>query len=85
MNFEISSQSQRILETAVNSGHFKDKEEALAEAIRLLSEKTEELNGTTLSADAWCERFQQHFIDTPATTATFVDVSRETIYEGRGE
>ena len=85
MSFNISDKHRRILEEAVNSGQFKDKQDALSEALRLLSEKTADQNGVALAADTWRNRFKQHLANTPATAATFVDDSRESIYESRGE
>jgi Arc/MetJ-type ribon-helix-helix transcriptional regulator len=85
MRISISDEDERILKDAVSSGQFKNAHEALAEALQLLSEKTADQNGIALAADAWRNRFKQHLTSTPATAATFVDDSRESIYEGRGE
>jgi Arc/MetJ-type ribon-helix-helix transcriptional regulator len=84
MSISISDKHERVLEEAVSTGQFKNKTEALAEAIRLLSEKTGE-NCITLTTDTWRYRFKQHLANTPVAAANFVDDSRESIYEGRGE
>ncbi|QEG34907.1 hypothetical protein [Bythopirellula goksoeyrii] len=85
MTVNISSSDKRILEEAVNSGLYKDTQEALREAIFLLREKTATQDGNVLSNATWRDRLHQHLTNTPATEATFVDDSRESIYEGRGE
>lgn len=85
MSTSLSDEIERILEQAVRSGQFKDKEQALAEALRLLGEQSIEPNGAALPDDAWRARFEEHVAHTPATAATSVDDSRESIYEGRGE
>jgi Arc/MetJ-type ribon-helix-helix transcriptional regulator len=84
MTISISDLNEQILEKAVNSGRFKDKEEAVSEAIRLLAEKTNEEIGESLIGTAWQERLHRHLDGTPKTSATTVDDSRESIYEGRG-
>jgi Arc/MetJ-type ribon-helix-helix transcriptional regulator len=84
MTISISAQSDRILEDAVNNGLFKDKQEAISAAILLLSEKAGEENGNVLAGSDWKERFHRHIASTPETAASFVDDSRESIYEGRG-
>jgi Arc/MetJ-type ribon-helix-helix transcriptional regulator len=84
MTVNISAQNEIILENAVNSGRFKDKQEAVSEAIRLLAEKTNEEIGESLIGTAWQERLHRHLKSTPGTSAATVDDSRESIYEGRG-
>jgi Arc/MetJ-type ribon-helix-helix transcriptional regulator len=84
MTISISAQSDRILEDAVNSGLFKDKQEAITAAIGLLSEKADVENSTPLTGNSWKERFRRHLANTPASAAVQVDDSRESIYEGRG-
>lgn len=81
----VSTENEQILEAIVNSGRFEDKHEAITEALRLLNDKTTPENGQVLSLELWREKFRQHLATTPTTTATFVDDSRESIYEGRGE
>jgi Arc/MetJ-type ribon-helix-helix transcriptional regulator len=85
MATNISAEDEHILDDAVSSGKFKNKEEALSEALRLLSETTTDQNGAYLAAEAWRKRFHQHLEATPPSSATTVDVSRESIYEGQGE
>ena len=82
MAMNISPENERILEEAVKSGRFADKEQALAEALRSLNGTTEPDDGPVLPGDKWRERFREHVANTPSTSATFVDDSRE-IYEGR--
>jgi Arc/MetJ-type ribon-helix-helix transcriptional regulator len=84
VTINISAQSEQILEDAVNRGLFKDKQEAVSAAIYLLSEKSVEADGKLPSGNDWKERFHRHLANTPASSAIFVDDSRENIYEGRG-
>ena len=60
MNTNLSDQNERILEEAVSSGQFKDTQEALAEAVRLLGEQTADQKGVMLPAGVWRERFRRH-------------------------
>jgi Arc/MetJ-type ribon-helix-helix transcriptional regulator len=85
MTISISDQNDRILENAVNSGRFKDKQEAISEAIRLLAEKASEESGESIGSIAWQERLRRHLDSTPGTSAISIDDSRESIYEGRGQ
>lgn len=85
MSVSISDKHEQILEQAVRSGLFQNQQEALCEAIRLLGEKATDLNDTAIAVDTWRALFKQHIANTPAAAATFVDDSREFIYEGRGE
>ena len=85
MTIDISPESERLLNEAMATGHFKSQEEALAEALRLLKDNGPTENGTELTPDKWRAKFKEHLAATPHTAATDVDDSRETIYKGRGE
>jgi len=84
MVMSISPETERLLNEVVASGHFESQEEALAHALRLLRDSSPDANGH-LALDRWREKFQEHLAATPNTTATVLDDSRESIYEGRGE
>lgn len=85
MAIKISNSEERLLQEAVRSGLCKDTQEALSEALHLLQEKIASESGIALSETAWRKRLEQHLAHTPKTDATFVDDSRESIYEGRAE
>jgi Arc/MetJ-type ribon-helix-helix transcriptional regulator len=81
----MSPETQKLLDDVLASGKFKTHDEALAEALRLLKEHQDAGNGVELPFDEWREKFRAHLESTPRTTATSVNDSRESIYEGRGE
>jgi predicted DNA-binding protein len=56
-------------------------------ALEALEEKLsiEEPPAATLPPDEWRARFNALLASLPRTEATFVDDSRESIYDGRGE
>jgi hypothetical protein len=56
-------------------------------ALEALEAKLEEGDDPSvmLAADTWNAKFDEFLANLPRTAATFVDDSRESIYEGRGE
>jgi len=89
MTMSITPENEKILADAVKSGRFNSQEEVLAEALRLLRDQNEEEeaepNSAMLPVEKWQRLFEVHLASTPKTKTVFVDDSRETIYEGRGE
>lgn len=80
----ISPQNEQLLNEAVSSGLFKDQQEALAEALRLLREQT--CNGgpqPSLSTDEWISSFRM-WSRKPRQGNPCMDDSRESIYGDRG-
>ena len=85
MSMSISPENERVLSEMVATGQFRSHDEALAEALRILRDESPNQNGQVLPVDQWRTKFQQHVDSTPASTATVVADSQESIYEGRGE
>lgn len=85
MSMSISPEHQKLLSDIVATGQFKTEAEALSEALRLLKHAAHSANGPVLPPDQWRVRFEAHLASTPTTDTNFVDDSRESIYEGRGE
>ena len=84
---KLSSQNEEILERAVTNGHFQSREEALAEALRLLKEKTEEAeadDAQLLPPEEWVREFRK-WARSHKPRNPHLDDSRESIYEGRGQ
>jgi len=88
----ISPDNEAFLQQAVAAGQFPSREAALDEAVRALREKTEpvkavsgkESDGKRMSAEEWINDLRAWSASHPYSTH-FVDDSRESIYEGRGE
>lgn len=80
-----ANQAPYVLIEIVASGQFTSEDEAIAEALRLLRQTNGQKEAETLPADEWQTRFQKFLDSIPQTRSTSVDVSRESIYEGRGE
>ena len=86
MSTNISPENEQVLRDAVNSGQFESVEEALSEALRIFRDQNRNgSHGAMLPSVEWQERFKEHLAATPITQTVFVDDSRESIYEGRGE
>ena len=86
MSTNISPENEQVLKDAVSSGQFGSVEEALSEALRIFrAQTTNGAGGVMLPLDEWQDRFKEHLASTPVTQTVFVDDSRESIYEGRGE
>ena len=85
MTMSISPENQKLLSEAVATGQFKTEDEALTEALRLLRDTTPLENGPVLLPAQLKQKLEAHLATTPTTGSTFVDDSREAIYEGRGE
>ena len=84
MAMSIFPEHEKILDKVLASGQFKNHHEALAEALRLLCESTNGTDAGSLPLAEWQTKFQKFVDSIPRTKATFVDLSRESIYEGRG-
>lgn len=56
-------------------------------ALEALEEKLadEDASSRMLPSEVWTARFDEFLATLPRSNATFVDDSRESIYEGRGE
>jgi hypothetical protein len=84
----LSSENERYLEQAVSAGVFPTREAALNRAVEALREKTKAVPSKViqpkLSGEEWAQAFREWAASHPRTTH-FVDDSRESIYEGRGE
>ncbi len=85
MAMSIFPEHEKILDKVLASVQFKNHHEALAEALRLLCESTNGTDAGSLPQAEWQTKFQKFVDSIPRTKATFVDVRRESIYEGRGE
>ena len=87
MKIDILPELEEVLEAAVRSGEFNSREDALAEAIRLLG-GAQDANGSSpadeLAADDWIEKFHK-WSRKPRVGSAHLDDSRDSIYEGRGE
>jgi Arc/MetJ-type ribon-helix-helix transcriptional regulator len=81
----ISQQDEQLLEQVVSTGRFKDQEEALSAALRLLREQTS--NGSfepsILPPDRWVEEFDRITASRRGGNP-HMDDSRESIYGDRG-
>lgn len=81
----ISPQNEQLLNEAISSGRYKNQEEALAEALRLLREQT--ANGsaepTILPPNSWVEEFDRVTASRRGGNPR-MDDSRESIYGDRG-
>lgn len=85
MAMSITPENERVLADAVKSGRFNTQEEALAEALRLLSASS---NGSSicndpLPPDDWVREFDQ-ITQSRTVSVPDVDDSRESIYGDRG-
>lgn len=82
----LSSDNERFLEQAVASGVFPSREAALNQAVQSLREKMPPSKDipSKLSGEEWVHAFREWIASLPRTNH-FVDDSRESIYEGRGE
>jgi hypothetical protein len=82
----ISPDNEAYLQQVVATGQFPSREAALDEAIRALREKSgaHQSERRKKSADQWIKDLREWSNRHPRV-AHFVDVSRESIYEGRGE
>ena len=85
MAMSISPENERLLNDVVASGRFKNPDEAMTEALRLLKDNGTEKNTSVQSQDEWRKKLEKHLSSIPKTTAKFLDDSRDTIYKGRGE
>jgi Arc/MetJ-type ribon-helix-helix transcriptional regulator len=80
----ISPQNEQLLNEAVSSGRFKDQQQALAEALRLLREQTCNNDPEqSLSADEWIASFRKWSRKSRQGNPN-MDDSRESIYGDRG-
>ena len=83
----ISQETQHLLDELVSSGHFRDHDAAIEEAVHRLREELE-TNGRDErhrpSAEEWCEQFEQG-ASSHRRLPQIADDSRESIYAGRGE
>lgn len=80
----ISPQNEQLLNQMVASGHFKDPQEALSEALKLLDQQT--CNGgldQSLSLDEWIASFRK-WSRKSRQGNPYMDDSRESIYGDRG-
>jgi len=80
----ISPQNEQLLNQVVSSGRFKDQQEALAEALRLLREQT--ANGgpeQSLSTEEWIASFRK-WNRKSRQGNPYLDDSRQSIYGDRG-
>ena len=87
MSMSISSENQKLLRDAVDTGQFQTEDEALTEALRLLHNQSAQ--GTSkdtqlLPPDEWIDAFHTWSRKQRAGNPN-MDDSRESIYEGRGE
>jgi Arc/MetJ-type ribon-helix-helix transcriptional regulator len=84
----LTSDNERFLEQAVAAGVFPTREDALNQAVQALREKAKavpsQVSKAKLSGEEWERAFREWAASHPRTTH-FVDDSRESIYEGRGE
>lgn len=78
----LSPETQTLLDKVLEAGGFASSEEALAEALRLLADKQELLNGEHLPKDEFRRKLDSHCETTPATTAKSVDVERASRVHG---
>lgn len=81
----LSPETQMLLDKVLAAGEFASNEEALAEALLLLAQKQELLNGEDLPKDELRRKLELHCEGTPATAAKSVDIERGSFYESRGE
>jgi Arc/MetJ-type ribon-helix-helix transcriptional regulator len=84
---KLSPATEEILDRAVNNGHFQNREQAISEAVRLLSEQTEAAKSDDagiLPPAEWVREFRK-WARSHKTRSRHLDDSREAIYEGRGE
>ena len=87
MTFSISPETEKALADLVTNGQFKTKDEALAEAIRLLQSQARNgdvSHGEVLPTDQWLEQFDRITKSLQGGNAQ-VDDSRESIYGDRGQ
>lgn len=85
MTLDIPSQYEAILQDAVSSGAFASKEEALKHALDLLAvEQRAPVQKTKLSHQDWMKKVRE-WSESHGDVSHFIDDSRESIYEGRGE
>lgn len=80
----ISSENEQLLNQVVSSGRFKDQQEALTEALRLLCEHG--ANGDpepSVSVDEWIPSFRAWSRKSRRGNPQ-MDDSRESIYDDRG-
>lgn len=85
MKTTVSPQNAELLQAAVASGRFKNQDDALSAALRLLQEHT--ANGSTepriLPPDEWLEEFDRITASRQRGNPR-MDDSRESIYGERG-
>lgn len=81
----ISTQNEQLLNQVVSTGRFRNQDEALTEAVRMLYEQT--LNGgaeqSLLSPEKWIEEFDRITASRRGGNPR-IDDSRESIYGDRG-
>jgi hypothetical protein len=73
----------RLVEAAEQTG--RSPEDLALEALGEKLSSGDEPAADRLSFDRWQKRFRDALAALPASKATFVDDSRESIYEDRGE
>jgi hypothetical protein len=85
---DISPENSAFLDFVVATGKFASREAAIDEAVRIMRE-CQSPSGVTMSerkksAEQWIKDLREWAASHPPVTH-FVDDSRESIYEGRGE
>jgi Arc/MetJ-type ribon-helix-helix transcriptional regulator len=91
MTINLPPDLERIVSQAVASGKFASPDDVLREAFSLLRQRAgnpapqaAQEDAPTLSTEEWKCRLRNWIARHPARDH-FVDVSRESIYNGRGE
>jgi hypothetical protein len=80
----ISTQNEQLLNEVVSSGRFNDPQEALTEALKLLSEHGANGDpGQPLATDEWISSFRA-WSRKPRRGNPHIDDSRESIYDDCG-
>jgi len=79
----VSADNEKILDDVVRLGHYQSRDEALADALKLLRDnKNGHADASQESVEEWTRSFDKWMNATPhgSLDASF---DRETIYEGR--
>jgi len=83
MTISVSADNEKILDDIVRLGHYQSRDEALADALKLLRDnKNGHAAPSQVSVKEWAKSFDEWMTTIPqgSLDASF---DRETIYEGR--
>lgn len=85
MTIDIPHEYERVLNDAVASGAFCSQKDALIHALGLLATEHRDMShqANLFEADEWNQQFRAWAEGHPQVWH-FVDLSRKSIYEGRG-